>query len=144
MVVRGCPTSGNPWIASDNNTAAATTAISIAGGSPNYTDTLTLFFCTGGGLNAVTTLFSSAAGSGTNLSSLTGQLDYGNAINNNGGKGAIYSGTLLNPGAVGTLAGTCSQSVAQAWVVASFLSTTSVIPGSDNGAAMLRFFQSRF
>ena len=143
MVVRGCPTTGNPWIAEVNSTATATTAISIAGGTPNYTDTLTLFFCTGGGINSTTVLFS-ATGTGTNLSSLTERLNYGSAINNNGGKGAIYSGTLASPGAVGTLSGTCGQSVAQAWVVASFLSTTSVIPGAENGSGMLRFFQSRF
>ena len=122
-VIRGCPTSGDPWDVLTDGTAAASTSMSIALGTTVYSDCLYLVHIGNPGSCTV------ASGAAANLSSVTEQYDTATTSNSR----HAFTGGLATAGAGGTLTGTFSSSLAAAWMVIALKSTTSTTGGTVLG-----------
>lgn len=126
VTARGCITTGNPWNIFSTGQATTSTATSAPGNTTTLSNTLTFYCVTGGGLNnAGVSVFGSGGPFNSNLPDLTLDLDFGSAVNNNGGASSLVHGTLSGIGDTGTVTGTSSGNDVKGWVVISLISPSS-------------------
>lgn len=128
-LIRGCPTSGDPYnlLSSGTKTPASTSWPAIALGSSDMTDNLLLYF----GATDVSTATQMSAQANSALTSITEQYDTGVAGSSGAGRN-LTSGILAGGGDTGTFTATITSSL-NVWFALCMTSTTSTpIAGTNS------------